>query len=1194
MYKSKTYEDYYRSLESPIQKEKPEEEQYSFALPSSGTLRIEGDRPDYTVTDFRNDPTTIKNFEIVMDYLSDNSSFLNSLDLAINRSDNDPVEFLRDDQARIFSTINKAVALKDAPENVKRAYQELRQNFDRSEVYGLGEQLNRIKDYGTDILFNYENAAYAGAAILGGAASGGAGAIAALGARAASSKAAAQALKLATKAKPIAKSVGDAAEATSKFLKSPTGLGTYSAGYGGASDLALQNLELEMGVRKDFDPLQTASATVISGLFGYGLGKGISKLGTKRQVEDLDIDPPTTDQPVQLTLDLETGPTTVAVNSIDEVAELSDEEFLRQEMLKILNGTINDIDEVFPDPEEEFRRGMEELLGGLVNDLDNIITEKGSSLQPEDVLGVEGLEELVRRVGGGQETYEAMVDAAIAAAHSGKEQKVIKSDLLFRLHKGLSIFTSSQMFGKAGGFLSPYAEVSPTAKLLQEKTSNEFALEWRLTGGQKTIKEDFAEAQRNITNAFYGEFIKAILPIANNRFNVGLEDEINDALSLALRGQGSSGQKYSKAVNHTAMNIKKVYQFAGELLQREGFISTPIENYVPRQWKRSAIENNKEKFAQLLVESGEAKDLNGAMKIIDGPELNGIGGMLDKNNQLYSGSRDYFFSSNRTFKNITDDAMFEEFLNNDVQQTFFNYMTQAGMALAKKRVFGVRNAQEFERKWINQIRKETKAGGAPLSDRDLKRFRDLYVSLTGEGVESAGQVNQGIQLAQRMALLPLATVSSLTEILLNFGVAGGSTIDGFKAAWNISSAKAKADVDRFLAAHKTGMKTITEGSHKKLIDEFGLTPEEAWHEMQQFGLIMEQQLESMADRLAGDMVEGTMQKVSNKFFRVTMLDQWTKFVQNVSFQTGKRYLAKTIDEVAAHGAAPMTRRMQSKLDDLAEFGIDVEKAKAWSAAGKNRNDPFYTELLQGAARYTNQIILQPTRMSGLKPRAHSTPLGSLAYQLMGYPTAFTNNILKRGAKRFVRDKEMAAEKLVPTALLMTAVAGATNYARTRGEGFEDKDPMQIGYESLARWGGNGILLDQLYRAKNNAEYWKLGGAVSGLFGPTISDAPKLFLMPARTLGTKVPFYGLGKTVLGDETMTEYRETLGDIDKAIGEAITPDKVQKINFAKGGEVSVPQAPEEPDERIDKMTGLPYNEQAGTAFQDEEERSLLARTT
>lgn len=44
--------------------------------------------------------------------------------------------------------------------------------------------------------------------------------------------------------------------------------------------------------------------------------------------------------------------------------------------------------------------------------------------------------------------------------------------------------------------------------------------------------------------------------------------------------------------------------------------------------------------------------------------------------------------------------------------------------------------------------------------------------------------------------------------------------------------------------------------------------------------------------------------------------------------------------------------------------------------------------------------------------------------------------------------------------------------------------------------------------------------------------------------------------------------------------------RTNFATGGVVDVPQAPAEPDERIDKMTGLPYNQQAGMAFMDAEE--------
>ena len=51
-------------------------------------------------------------------------------------------------------------------------------------------------------------------------------------------------------------------------------------------------------------------------------------------------------------------------------------------------------------------------------------------------------------------------------------------------------------------------------------------------------------------------------------------------------------------------------------------------------------------------------------------------------------------------------------------------------------------------------------------------------------------------------------------------------------------------------------------------------------------------------------------------------------------------------------------------------------------------------------------------------------------------------------------------------------------------------------------------------------------------------------------------------------------------------INPDTGRIIGFATGGVVDVPNAPDEPDERIDKLTGLPYNAQAGEAYMDKED--------
>ena len=1190
MYKPTTLDEYIsQSVEKPVEKK----EDYSQYYLNLGKARLKGERPEYTITDFREDPATLQNFEVVMDYLSKNPGFLSVLDPATSRNDDDPVEFLRDDVFRISSAASKAIALSDAPDEVKRAYANLRTKFDESEVYGMKEQLNRIADYGTDAIFNYENAAYVGAGILGGAASGGAGTVAAYLSRIGAGKAAGQALKLATKVSRLPQT-----------LQAPGAVAKYTGAFGAGSDLATQSLEISADMREQYDPIQLSLATGLSAAGGYGLAKVGAKL-----------------MPIEEKASI---PAQLFANSLRELVDTPGENF-RQSVANLVQSRV-DAPKNFrlaiqkalgePDPPQKIKellesevvrnqtlQNLEDAINGVLKEqsgaskaainFENILSATIKNVQQtkgDEVTDIPELRSLVENLGGGDATYEKLVDDAIAAASRGADEQTVKSDLLYSLEKGLSRFTSYYLFGKAGGFLTPYSKISPTAKLLQEKVSNEFALGTDPTKGifgqqgQKLIQEDFAEAQRDITGSFFREYIRAVLPLSSKKFDVNIE-QVNDQLSLAMRGMASDDE----AINKSALSIKNIYRVAGEQLHREGLIDNVVDNYIPRQWRRSAIEADRDGFGQLLINAGEAENMKDARRIVSE--------MLNKNNQLSSGSSGFFFSTHRTFNKITDDSKFEKFLNTDVQQTFFNYMTQAGMGLAKRRVFGIKNLSEFEDKWITPIRQEVVDGGGTWADSgaDARRLADLYKTITGEGAESAGDVNQFTQLVQRFALLPLATLSSFTEIMLNFGVAGGATIDGFKAAWKMSGAKNKADIDDFLNAHNTGMKTMTEDAHKKLIDDFGLTPEEAWHEMQEFGLVMEQQLESMADRLAGDMVSSSgMQQASNKFFRVTLLDQWTKFVQNVSFQTGKRHISNLVDDVVKHGDAKITRRMQSKLDDLAEFGVDIKDAKAWVDGGRNIEDPFYQQITKGAARYTNQLILQPTRMSGLKPRAHTTPTGSLIFQLMGYPTAFSNNILKRGAKRLLRDKDIAAEKLVPTALAMTAVAGATNYMRTRGEGFKDKEPMEVGFDALIRWGGSGILLDQVYRARKNTEYMGAMGIPLGFMGPTASDLASAvaFRSPIRTLGTKVPFYGLGKPILGEETMKDYKSALGKMDRDFVDAIKPEKETR-NFKKGGEVlDVPNAPEEPDQRIDKMTGLPYDEQAGEAFVDVEERSLLGR--
>ena len=67
------------------------------------------------------------------------------------------------------------------------------------------------------------------------------------------------------------------------------------------------------------------------------------------------------------------------------------------------------------------------------------------------------------------------------------------------------------------------------------------------------------------------------------------------------------------------------------------------------------------------------------------------------------------------------------------------------------------------------------------------------------------------------------------------------------------------------------------------------------------------------ERLSGSLIRNSkLQKVNNTFFRITLLDQWTKFVQLTSYKTGKQLIIKNLK--AINEASPVRPR-----DSLGRF-----------------------------------------------------------------------------------------------------------------------------------------------------------------------------------------------------------------------------------------------------------------------------------
>ena len=789
----------------------------------------------------------------------------------------------------------------------------------------------------------------------------------------------------------------------------------------------------------------------------------------------------------------------------------------------------------------------------------NALPRGGATIEGEfEEILEEQAENLAKKYGGGAATKGELYDAVRAAIkeNQGASGEKIQSAIRQKVRRTLHGLSPTRAFiEKPASILDSYTKFSKTAALLQKKFRYDLGRSWR--GERKIEASDFFETFSHIRGERLVRINEALEP-----FNLHLKGNALDGakqnIVRALRGD--VGQ--SKEVLQAAGEIRKVLDEIGDDLVGYGIMDKPVKDYVPRMWDRKAILNNQNAFANALIENGVTFIPKGAKKEIEIDRSNVdtfIADMLDIENRLDLGANSSFFSS-RTL-NITDDLPFENFLDNNLDSLLNSYTAQTSKSIAKTQVFGVRDIRGFKELWVDQIGKEMKeAGQKAFTPREQEAILDVYRTATGEGLNRYGDgLQTGLDwyvVGTRLALLPLATLSSLTEIAIN-----------------ISKAGLKNSTKGFAKAFNTALTTVTDDTVEDLMTK-GLSRSEAFKEMNKVSIAMDQALADGAERLSGEALSSDLQrKVNNTFFRVNLLDQWTKFVQLTSFTTAKELINDNLSKIAGAIDSP-TARTQLQIDELTELGLDVDKALDWYRAGAKRSDDFYqNDVIKAAGRYTNEVILNPSPEAGVKPNLMSNPKSSILFQLMGYPAAFTNVIMKKFITDTVKDPTGNLPKIAATAIIMTGMAAATNHIRSHGKNRKDKTDEEIITEAIARWGGNGLLLDQYQRAKKASKYYQSSGAfVTGLGGPVVGDvyrAVRLDAWPAQIAGKKFIPYAAISPIFGQETKKEYDDTLRAIDNKIKDLMVPERDPKKydpykNYKDGGIVEffkVPNAPEPP---------------------------------
>ena len=259
---------------------------------------------EYTVTDFENDPNTIRNFEIVTNYFEENKNKL--LDLGAWGGDDDVSEFMRDRFFRISTLFSDSQTLEGAPDEVKQAYNSLREDWDRASVTGAGEHWELIKDYGTDIIASPEGLLTLGSMLF----SGGTASVPLTAAKEAARAGAKSALTKTTTGQvgtgtfkttqTIGPKVGKTRQILDAMNKRPVTTGAvYGASLEGTIDVLEQDIALATDAIDERNYAQTVLATAFGAGFGAAAGKvaGVisSKLDQSRLADDIAVETETPD-----------------------------------------------------------------------------------------------------------------------------------------------------------------------------------------------------------------------------------------------------------------------------------------------------------------------------------------------------------------------------------------------------------------------------------------------------------------------------------------------------------------------------------------------------------------------------------------------------------------------------------------------------------------------------------------------------------------------------------------------------------------------------------------------------------------------------------------------------------------------------------------------------------------------------------
>ena len=311
------------------------------------------------------------------------------------------------------------------------------------------------------------------------------------------------------------------------------------------------------------------------------------------------------------------------------------------------------------------------------------------------------------------------------------------------------------------------------------------------------------------------------------------------------------------------------------------------------------------------------------------------------------------------------------------------------------------------------------------------------------------------------------------------------------------------------------------------------------------------------------------------FFKAVALKKVTQVARNFAYDVGVNRTYSLANKIKMGN-----KLTKSEVNELKSLGLDGDNLKALSKY-KDINEAF--DDVQGGRVLLDIAGRMSADRDAIIPlvgnRLLFTQHNNAAIRAMGQFLSWTmaksaqlNKILSRVENG---DARLAFKMVavIPIYGALREFKGMVNPG-TAKDSYEDEDYLDKTLKSL--------------KISGQTSYWALDKIAEGL-KYNVSSRDNFTGGIAPAIGYLEESVKTLARASGKDDLGEAAAEVGTIIPIVSQGIDIAE-NKLSLSKGGEVTypnlVPNAPLEPDERIDKITGLPYNEQAGIAFIDEED--------